>query len=166
MPPSTPLPDRHLLCQFILAAVGATAFCIYSRSWKDWTHLIYDLPASLMVFWFVGHLVLEARHFAHADWLARLALLLAMTVVTVGREFLQWPISGHLSCVLAVALVQSADPRLFLAERWLVWLPVPIVIVIRWWLFDQGQHEQTYYALLFAVASAVPVVIVTQWTRG
>ncbi len=150
----------------MLAAIGATTFFIYSRSWKDWTHLIYDIPASLAVFWFIGHLVLESRHFAQPDWLARLALLLAMTVVTVGREFLHWPISGHLSCVLAVALVQSADPRLFLAERWMVWLPVPIVIVIRWWLFDQGQHEQTYNALLFAIVVAVPVVLLTRWTQA
>ena len=166
MPPSTSSPERQLLWQFILAAIGAAAFCIYSRSWKDGMHLIYDIPASLMVFWFIGHLVLDSRHFANADWLARLTLLLALTVVTVGREFLHWPISGHLTCVLAVALVQSTDPRLFLAERWLVWLPVPIVIGIRWWLFDQGQHEPSYHAMFLAVASAVPVVIVTQWTQG
>ena len=162
MTASAPPLDRSLLWQVILAAIGAAAFCVYSRSWKDWAHLVYDIPASLMVFSFVAQLVLESRHAGNAYWLARLALVAAMTVVCAGRDFLHWPISGHLSCVLAVALVQSADARLVPAERWLYWIPVPIVLCIRWWLFDQGQHGQTYSAVAFGVTSALTVVLVSR----
>jgi hypothetical protein len=159
MPASASPLDRNLLWQILLACVGSAAFCVYSRSWKDWAHLVYDIPASLLVFSFIAQLVLEARHAGSVYWLARFALLVAMTVVCTGRDFLHWPISGHLSCVLAVALVQAWDLRLPFAERLLVWLPLPIVLVIRWWLFDQGQHGQTYRALLFAVLAALPVVL-------
>jgi hypothetical protein len=154
--PASPL-DRSLVWQFILACVGCAAFCVYSRSWKDWAHLVYDIPASLLVFAFIAQLVLEARHVGSVYWLARFALLVAMTVVCAGRDFLHWPISGHLSCVLAVALVQAWDGRLSLAERLLYWLPLPIVLVIRWSVFDQGQHGQTYTALIFAVATGLAV---------
>lgn len=159
--PASPL-DRHLLWQFLLACAGSAAFCVYSRSWKDWAHLVYDIPASLLVFWFIAQLALEAQRAGSAYWLARFALLAAMTVVCTGRDFLHWPISGHLSCVLAVAIVQFWDVRLPPGERLLYWLPLPIVLAIRWWVFDQGQHGQTYRALLFAVVTAVPVVLVAQ----
>lgn len=162
MPASLPPLDRHLLGQFLLASVGFAAFGVYSRSWKDWAHLVYDIPAGLLVFSFIAQWVLEARHAASAYWLARFALLVAMTVVCTGRDFLHWPISGHLSCVLAVAIVQFRDVRLPLAERLLYWFPLPIVLAIRWWIFDQGQHGQTYRAVLFAVSAAVPVVLIAQ----
>lgn len=156
--PGTAFPlDRPLLWQFVLACVGSAAFCVYSRSWQDWVHMIYDIPASLMVFSFVAQLGLEARQAGNAYWLARFALLVTMTVVCVGRDFLHWPISGHLSCVLAVAIVQSWDGRLPVAERLLYWLPVPVVLVIRWLVFDQGQHGQTTHALAFALAAGLAV---------
>jgi hypothetical protein len=158
--------DRQLLWQFLLACIGAAAFCVYSRSWKDWTHLVYDLPASLLVFAFIAQLALEARHAGSAYWLARFAMLVAMTLVCTGRDFLHWPISGHLSCVLAVAIVQFWDVRLPLGERLLYWLPLPMVLGIRWFVFDQGQHGQTYRALLFAVLAAAPAVFVAQRSAG
>ena len=46
-------------------------------------------------------------------------------------------------------------------NAWPYWLPLPIVLSIRWWVFDQGQHGQTYRALLFAVVAALPVVLLS-----
>jgi len=162
MPSSDLTLERNLSWQLGLALVGVVAFCLYSRSWKDLPHLVYDVPASLAVFAFVAQLVLEARSPGHWFWMGRAGLLVAMTVVTVGREFRSWPISGHLSCVLAVAIVQLADPRLHPGERLLYWIPLPVVLGIRWWLFDRGAHGQTYNAMLFAVAGAVPVVLIAR----
>ena len=146
-----------------LAIVGATVFCIYARTWRDVPHAIYDIPASIAAFAFVAQLLLEVtKDGASWFWGSRLALLVAMTVVTSGRAFLGWEISGHLSCVLAIAIVQAADARLGAIERLLYWIPLPIVLVIRWTLFDQGQHWQTYSAVIFAVAASLPVVLLAR----
>jgi hypothetical protein len=153
--------DRRVAVQLLLGVVGLIAFCVYSRSWQDLPHLIYDIPAALAVYSFVAQVVVEwVARGMNVRVAARLALIAAMTVVCVGRDFLHWPISGHLSCVLAVALVQAADDRLSRLERLLYWIPLPIVLVIRWTLFDRGEHWQTYNAVLFAVAAAAPVALV------
>ena len=86
-----------------------------------------------------------------------------MCVVTFGREFQGWPISGHLSCVLAVALIQLGDARLSLYERLAYAIPLPIVLVIRWGWFDRGDHSQTMWAVAFAVAVALPCVVLARW---
>lgn len=158
---------RSVPLQLVLGLIGATAFCIYSRSWKDAPHLIYDIPAGLVVYVFVAQLLLEVVYGGWTwYWGARLALLVAMAVVTTGREFQGWTISGHLSCVLAVALVQAADPRLAVAERIVYWLPLPIVLYIRWYIFDLGAHWQTYNAVLFAVLGAAPVMVMARMILG
>jgi hypothetical protein len=150
---------RHLA----LTLVGSTLFCVYSRSWKDPTRLIYDVPASLAVFSFVARLVLEGVTTGITwRWASCLALLVAMTSVVTGREFLGWPISGHLSCVLAVALAQAGDPRLSVLERLLYWLPLPIIVAVRWSVFDQGQHGQSYAAVVFGLTGGLAVLLVTR----
>jgi hypothetical protein len=153
--------DRRVAVQLLLGVVGMIAFCVYSRSWQDLPHLVYDIPAGLAVYSFVAQVLLEwvARGMNRVV-AARLAMIGAMTVVCVGRDFWHWPISGHLSCVLAVALVQSADGRLPRLERSLYWIPLPIVLVIRWTLFDRGDHWQTYNAVAFALLAAALVVVV------
>ena len=163
MPPSIGILPRSIPAQLALAAVGMVAFVIYARSWKDFSHLAYDIPASFAVFAFIAQLLLEAGKDG-AGWNLgiRLALVVAMTVATVGREFLAWPISGHLTCLLAVALVQLADPRLPTTERLLYWLPVPIVLFFRWHRFDGGNHWQTYNAVLFACVGATLVILATR----
>ena len=99
--------NRTPRLQVALGAVGMVAFCIQAQSWRDAAHVVYDVPASFAVFCFIGQLVLEGRRDGPTRyWAARFALLAAMTVVCTGRQFWGWPISGHLSCVLAVALVQ------------------------------------------------------------
>ena len=155
--------DREPLAQLALGLAGAAAFCIYARCWRDWPHVIYDTTASVVVFAFVAQLVVEvARDGLTAFWWVRLAMLAAMTAVTVGREFSGWAISGHLSCVLAVAIAQSADARLGTAERLLYWAPLPAVLAIRWLIFDKGQHGQTWNAALFAAVVALPVAVVAR----
>ena len=59
--PYDPWIDNRTPCiQATLGAVGMVAFCIFSRSWQDVSHLIYDIPASFAVFSFVAQLLLEA----------------------------------------------------------------------------------------------------------
>ena len=158
--------ERSLALQIALAVVGATALCIYHRSWVDAVRLVYDVPAGLTTFGFAAQLVVEFRKDGpHKFWLYRLAVLVAMSVVTVGRQYRYWPISGHLSCVLAVALVQTADPRLPWFERVIYWIPVPIVLFLRFAVFERGAHSGTYNALLFAFLVAVPGMILAVASR-
>lgn len=146
--------------QLTLALIGMAAFVTYSRSWKDLPHLVYDIPASFVVFAFIAQLFLELpKGSAGWYWTLRFALLVAITVATVGREFLDWNLSGHLTCILAVALVQTTDPRIALTERIPYWIPLPIVLLIRWYEFDGDNHWQTYNALIVASALAVPVML-------
>jgi hypothetical protein len=159
--------DRKPKLQLALTALGMVAFCLFARSWRDVPHLLYDIPASLAVFGFVAQLLLERfKDGPRRYWLARLGMLVAMTIVTVGREFGHWNISGHLSCVLAVALVQSTDRRLSVAERFCYWIPLPIVLFIRWFLFDQGNHWQTYNAVIFALLAPLPAMLIALAWRG
>ncbi len=164
MSPSVWMLQRMLVTQLALAVVGMVAFVAYSRSWKDLAHLIYDIPASFAVFAFIAQLLLEvAKDGASLYWSARFLLLVAITVATAGREFLGWHLSGHLTCVLAVALVQAADPRLALTERALYWIPLPIVLFMRWYKFDGDDHWQTYYALIVGTCVAIPVMLAARW---
>ncbi len=50
MPPSVAILPRSIPTQLALAAVGMLAFAVYARSWKDFSHLAYDIPASFAVF--------------------------------------------------------------------------------------------------------------------
>ncbi len=160
MPPDNWIDNRMPGVQIALGVVGMVAFCFYARSWRDIPHLIYDIPASFAVFAFVGQVVLELCLSGPTPYvLARLGLIAALTIVCGGRDFFAWSISGHLTCVLAVALLQSFDARLPLLERAAYWIPLPIVLVIRWTTFDKGDHAQTYYAILFAVLAAA----ITLW---
>ena len=146
--------------QLALAFVGMAAFVVYARSWKDLPHVIYDIPASFAVFAFVAQLLLEAaKDGAGWYWIARVVLLGVITVATVGREFLGWHLSGHLTCVLAVALVQATDPRLGLIERALYWIPLLVVLLVRWYRFDGDDHWQTYNAVIVGTVAALPVML-------
>jgi hypothetical protein len=150
---------QQALVQFSLACVGTTAFCIWARSWQDWAHLLYDIPANLAVFAFIAQLVIEGiRRERRVDWWCRFALVVAMTAVTVGRAYFGWNISGHLSCVGAVALVQWAAPEVRPGERWFYGFPLPFVLGLRWFKFDQGDHWPTYSALIFSGIAALIVI--------
>ena len=157
---------RQFVLQSFLALVGTAAYMVYAQSWRDTAHLVYDIPANLTVFAFIAQLVLEAGQGRFvAAWGLRMVMVAVMAVVCAGRDFLGWPISGHLTCVLAVALVQTLDPQRLVAERLLYWIPVPIVLWIRWTAFDRGEHGQTYRACMIAVLLAGVVTLGTRW-RG
>jgi hypothetical protein len=143
--------------------IGAIAFCIYSQSWWDAAHLVYDIPAGLSTFAFVAQLVLEGiEGNLSAFWWYRAALLLAMTVVTSGRQYLGWGISGHLSCVLAIAMVQTADARLPRWERIAYWLPVPIVLGLRLGLLEYPGHTATWFGVAFGLLWGVPGLVLAR----
>ena len=83
--------------------------------------------------------------------LARLGLIAVLAVVCSGRDFLGWGISGHLTCVWrspssrrSIDACRSSNTQ-GAAARW---------SVIRWTLFDQGDHSQTYFAVVVAAAAA------------
>lgn len=152
--------------QAAMAGVGCVAFCIYSQAWQDWAHFLYDIPASFVVFFFIAQLVLDVVfREVNGFWVAKFIMLAAMTVVTVGRDFLGWTISGHLSCVLAVALVQASDRRLAGWERVLYSIPLPVVAYVRWFLFDKNGHAETINAVMFAVVVAGPVTLAGMRSR-
>jgi len=151
---------RQPLLQAALACLGAAAFFIYARSWRDAAHLVYDVPASLATFSFIAQLVLEAAQRSFGwFWAGRAAVVVVLTVVTTGRQYGGWSVSGHLTCVLAIALIQSADARLPAWERLLYWVPVPIVLAVRWVDFDHGQHAPTYAAIAVGLSCALLAVL-------
>ena len=71
-----------------------------------------------------------------------------MSIVPMGRVFFNWNISGHLTDILAAALIQTADDRLSASEKILYWFSLPVILYIRWFHFDSGGHGETFYALI------------------
>ena len=134
--------------QVLLTLAGALVLCLYWQSWEDPAHLIYDVPSAISMCAYLSQILCEAasRQMSPSVW-ARLLLVVPMSVIPSGREFLGWRISGHLTDMWAVALIQSVDGRLRCGERLAYWLPVPIVLWIRWFHFDIGGHGETFAAL-------------------
>ena len=158
-----------MVIQVALTFIGAAAFCIYSYSWCDVVHLIYDVPAGLCTFGFIAQLVVEApASRCNGFWLYRGTMVVAMTLATVGRTYWGWMISGHLSCVLAIALVQSADGRLSRIERAAYWIPVPIVLFLRFALLEHDGHFATYAGLAFGLTWGImgALTFITQYGFG
>ena len=143
--------DRKL--QTALALGGGLCLCLYWRSWHDLPHLIYDVPAALAMCAYIAQMICEARARQFSVSLAlRAMLMIPMSVIPAGRDFFAWPISGHLSDILAVALIQSRDQRLSKWERGAYYLPLPIILYLRWFQFDRHGHADTFHALLAAGA--------------
>ena len=139
--------DRRL--QVIFAFIGGAAFLVYWKSWKDIPHLFYDIPASFTMNLYIGQIVLEGKkNKREVHWWARVLLLLPMSIVPMGRVFFNWNISGHLTDILAAASIQTTDKRLHTLEKILYWLPLPVILYVRWFLFDIGGHGETLNALL------------------
>jgi hypothetical protein len=135
--------------QLIFALIGGAALCFYWQSWKDIPHLFYDIPTGFTMSLYFGQIVLEGRrHKREVHWWARVLLLLPMSIVPIGRVFLNWNISGHLTDMLAAALIQIADKRLRTLEKIVYWHPIPVILYIRWFLFDTGGHWETFNALM------------------
>jgi hypothetical protein len=147
--------------RIILTLIGATAFCVFSRTWQDIWHLIYDIPAALAVYSFVAQLVAE-RVAGSRDgrWTARLIALSLMSVVTVGRQFAHWPISGHVTTTVAVCIIQLGDLHLPRLLRMLYLVPLPIVVAIRLFVFDRGLGAPLVSALVAGVLiGVIPVML-------
>jgi len=140
--------------------VGAAAFCVYSQSWQNGRYLMYDIPAALAVYSFPALLLaLAVAGRIDTGWFIRLAALAVLTTITLGREFLVWPISGHVTCVVAVAIIQSRDAGLRPALRLAYWLPVPIVVLVR--IF--GIEGTVDTPLLTGLAAGTVVGAATAW---
>ncbi len=140
------------LLQFGLSIIGAMILVIFWQSWRDVAHLVYDIPTGLVISGYIAQIVCEGinRGFT-SNWWIRVWLLLPMTIIPAGRWFLGWPVSGHLSIMLAVAVMQSLDKRLNVMERVVYWIPVPIILYMRWFYFDKDGHWDMYNALLVSV---------------
>ncbi len=158
---------RRIGIQLLLTLIGVTAFCVYSHSWFDATHLLYDIPAGLCTFAFIAQLVLDTfgTDRFNAFWFHRILMVLAMTAATVGRQYWDWTISGHLTCVLSIAFVQTGDLRLPALERIAYWIPVLTVLYLRLALLEHGGHSATYAALAFALAWGIPGMLVA-WKQS
>ena len=134
--------------QLIFALIGGTAFSFYLQSWKDIPHLFYDIPTGFAISFYIGQIVLEnMRNKREVHWWARVVLLIPMSIVPIGRVFFNWHISGHLTDMLAAAMIQTADERLGTLEKIVYWHPIPVILYIRWFYFDIGGHGETYNAL-------------------
>ncbi|MGD2086942.1 MAG: hypothetical protein PVH61_12235 [Candidatus Aminicenantes bacterium] len=133
----------------IIGLIGGTIFFFYWQSWKDIPHLFYDIPTGFTMSFYIGQIVLEdVKKKREAHWWARVLLILPMAIVPMGREYFNWNISGHLTDMLAVAMIQTVDERLPTLEKIAYWLPIPVILYIRWFLFDIAGHGETFNALI------------------
>jgi len=143
--------DRRM--QLIFALCGCAALFFYWQSWKDIPHLFYDIPPGFTMSTFIGQVVLEGiKNKREARWWARVLLLFPMSMIPMGRVFFNWDISGHLTDVLAVTLIQTVDERLRTREKIAYWFPLPVILYIRWFLFDAAGHRETFNALIAGFA--------------
>jgi hypothetical protein len=66
--------------------------------------------------------------------------MIPIAAIPVGRDTLKWRISGHVTTMLAVPLIQLIDPRLTGWEKVCYWIPFPIVFLMHWYWFDRIEH--------------------------
>jgi hypothetical protein len=136
-----------------LALFGATVLCVYWRSWTDAAHLVYDIPAGFAMSAFIAQLVCERlAGLASPRWWGHVAAMVPISIVPVGREFLAWPVSGHLTDMLALAMIQGLDRRLPRWERVAYVAPLPIVLYIRLTRFDVAGHGESLNAVTAGIA--------------
>ena len=117
--------------------IGAAAYCVLGRDWQNVWDVLYDAPASLSVFGFLAQLLAEAIDGGRSarGWVRPSAVLAALGIVAATviwqDRLMAGHISGHMTMVLLVAVIQSADGRLPLWIRAGHWIPVPIVAAMR-----------------------------------
>ena len=94
-------------------------------------------------------------------------MVVLLFAVTYGRQYYGWQISGHFTCVLAIALAQTTDKRLHWIERTAYWIPVPIVLCLRvFYLVPAGEEITTLTPLLVALPSGVIAAILAFSNRA
>jgi hypothetical protein len=140
---STSTASRESLARLARLAVtllGTAAFCAWIRDWQQPLDPLYDLPAALAVFSFVGQLLAEGLTGRRTNaWLFRIAAVLDGTlIIVIFKEYLGWTISGHVTMVLLVAMLQTADRRLPAWLRACYWVPLPIVAAMRIFVLHGG----------------------------
>ncbi len=151
------------MTQIALACLATALFVLCARSWRDGTHLVYDTFTGLVTFLFIAQLASEGLEVRiDGYWIARAVMVAVLGIATAGRIIRGWPISGHLSFVLAIALVQLANPQLSWFERLFYTLPVPIVLAIRLRKLDEGDHVPTRAGVALAVLCAATVIFVVR----
>lgn len=139
--------------QLLLALAGTLILIAYWRSWQDFIHLVYDIPAGFVMCAYIAQIVCEGlRGQFSASWWVRVILMIPLSIIPSGREFFGWSISGHLTNLLAVASIQSTDVRLGRWERIGYWLPLPIILYVRWFHFDVNGHGETVNAVVAGIA--------------
>ncbi len=149
------------MTQIALACLGTALFVLCARSWRDGTHLAYDAITGFVTSLFIAQLAgggLGVR--IDGYWIARAVMVAVLGIATAGRITWGWPISGHLSFVLAIALVQLANPELPWFGRLCYTSPVPIVLAIRLRKLDQGNHAPTRAGVTLALLCAATVIFV------
>lgn len=143
--------DINRPLQVLLAIGGAATLCTYYGSWYSSTRLVYDIPSTFIMCAFMAQIVCEGlrRQFTPYWWI-RAILMIPLSVIPVARELASWPISGHVTNMLAVGLIQTTDRRLSVGERVVYWIPFPIVLLVHWLIFDVQNHSHwdTYNALM------------------
>ncbi|HOX36540.1 MAG TPA: hypothetical protein PL033_01010 [Candidatus Brocadiia bacterium] len=156
------LPAANRRLQLVLAAAGTIALCAFWQwayrenvywSSKRWVSFLYDVPAALSMCSFMAQAICEGLCDRRSPgWRARLAALIPLIAIPVGRTWLGWMLSGHLANAFSGALIQSAHERASKMEKLLYWIPIPIVLAIRWPLFDKPGHGESLRAACAAVA--------------
>jgi hypothetical protein len=127
--------------QAAMTAGGATALVVYFRSWRSWRRMVYDIPASLVMCGYMAQLFCEAIAGLWSPWWwIRAILMIPIAAIPAGRDALKWRISGHVTTMLAVPLIQLIDPRLTAWEQAYYWIPFPIVFLMHWYWFDRIEH--------------------------
>ncbi len=131
-----------------VAVLGTAAFVAFSRSWESPVKVLYDVPAGLVVFAFVGlalrDVVFPTRGIPR--WVRPL-MLIPLAIVPVGRVVWGWPISGHATDVIAIATFEALSRGAHWAWRAAVVLPAPVVLAVRWFYLDRGNHSPSFLGL-------------------
>jgi hypothetical protein len=139
--------------QLALAVLGTTALCCYWKSWKDLPHLVYDMPSGFAMSAFIAQLICERQaSLVSARWWGRLIAMIPISIVPLGREFCRWPVSGHLTDMLALAMIQALDEELPMWERIAYVFPLPTVLSLRFLCFDVEGHRESLNAIIAGIA--------------
>lgn len=129
------------ILQLMLTSGGAVALILYFRSWKSWRRMVYDIPASLAMCGYMAQITGEAVAGLFSPWWwTRMLLMIPIAAIPIGRDGLAWRISGHVTTMLVVPLIQMIDPRIGWGERLAYWIPFPIVFWMHWTYWDRIEH--------------------------
>lgn len=137
-------PEKRFV--WAVTLIGTAGFCTFAQSWQDHWHLIYDLAAAPVVFAFIGKVLVNLRK---RMGLIDAWLLVPLVTVPVGAEFLNWPISGHLTDLLIALYGHTAHPGRS-PKVLALWFTLLLVLYVRWFIFDINGHWRSINAIIVA----------------